>query len=54
MNRWHKIFAVAYDRQGSGVLNPSFLEMVIKDALAITIADTRAKHMHSKLWLSLN
>jgi hypothetical protein len=48
MNSWQQVISLPNNRQSGWVLNPSLLEVVIEDILAITIAQAGAEHMHSQ------
>lgn len=40
MNGWNKVLTIANDWQFNWVLDPCLLEVVVKGALAVTIANT--------------
>ena len=54
VNGRHEILTVSNVRQASWALNPCPLEMVIKDALSVSVPDSRAKYMDTKLRLGVN
>ncbi len=54
MNSWQQVISLPNNGQSGWVLNPSLLEVVIEDILAITIAQAGAEHMHSQERLGRN
>ena len=54
MDSWYEVLAVANNGQTLWILDPSFLEMVVKCPLAVAIADARTQNVHSQIRLSLD
>jgi len=46
--------SIAENGKSIGLLEPSLLEVLIEDALSISISDTRAKNVNLKLGLSFD
>jgi len=53
VNRWDEILAFTDDGEGFRVLDPGFLEVVVKNAFTVTISNTGAEDVYAEFRLCL-
>ena len=54
MDSWHEVLSLSDEWKLVGVLDPRLLEVIVEDALSISVSYTRAEDVDSELWLSVD